>query len=297
LALQINSIAKSLRQIGVTGGIAYINWITGSRMLIIPVTWIFFYELSIKPMLEHSELMQTPLNLLEPFIVVTNNSIVVPIIIISYLLLVSDCPKLGSGELFILHRTGKINWLCGQFLFIFLSAATYLLAIFVFCSIAVFGKSFIANGWSEVTRFIRFRDDYHILYASSSASIIEQNLFMHSRPYAAAARSFLLVLLYLVLVSLIVLLFNVLKHRILGLIIAFSVVAMGFLSWATLGDLMWFFPMANSVYGWHNQSILAQQSYSSVFSYIYFTVTILSVAIMSVIAIRRSSIQSSGNEN
>lgn len=292
-----SSICKSIKQTFLISHISYINWITSSRMLIIPITWIFFYEFSIGPMIDYSGMMSTPLNLFEPFITITNNSLVVPLVIISYMLLISDCPKIGCSDVYLLHRTGRLHWLVGQIIFFLYTAITYLLSLFIFSSLAVLSVSFIADGWSDFVRYIRSHHDFYTLYYSSPGAFIEENLFMHSRPYSAVARSLLLMTLYLMVISEIILLFNICKRKTIGIVISVSVVIFGFVSWASLSKAMWFFPMANSIYGWHNQSILSEQSYSIAYSYVYFAAILSVLSVISVIVMKRCSIHTSSNQS
>lgn len=288
---------RFLRQAFIAGRSSYLDWLLSPRMLIVPVTWIFFYELCIRSMIEHSELMNTPLNLLEPFILITNSSSAVPLIPIFYLMLVSDCPRMGSGELFILARTGKAPWLFGQVLFFIYSALSYISSLFVVCFLMVVKNAYLADGWSEVTRYIRNREDFDALAVANQASLLPQNLYMHSRPYAACARSILLMLLYLLVIGGIMLLFNICKKKTVGIIVAIVVVVMGLISWAELGDVMWFFPMANSIFGWHNQGLYAEMVYPLANSYIYFAVVLTLLFVISYFAIKRSPIHASCNES
>lgn len=286
-----------MRQAFIVSRIAYIGWITSPRMLIVPIIYIFFYELSLKPMAEHADMMSVPLNLFEPFIVLTNNSITVPLVIVLYMLLISDCPRLGSGDVFIVYRAGRARWLAGQFVFMLYTALTYLSLLFSFCCAVFLDRAFIANGWSEATRFIRDREDYSVLLTNAPASIIEENLFMQSRIYSATARSFLLIFLYLLVIAGVILLFNILKRKTAGIIVSFGVIALGLLSWSSLSDVMWIFPMANSIYGWHNQGLLAEQSYDVANSYAYFASLLCALAAASLLAMRRSPIHAPCNDS
>lgn len=291
------SLRRRMQQILSVSKTAYFNWVVNPRILIIPLTWLFFYKLSIEPMLGYTEIMNTPLNLFEPFILITNSSYVVALIPLFFLMLVSDCPKLGSGDIFIIFRTGKLSWLFGQTLFFVYAAVTYVGSLFLFCSVVALSRSYIADGWSEVTMFIRNRADFDYLYIENPASVIEPNLYMHSRPYATCIRSFVLITLYLLVIGGIMLLFNILKHKKIGMIVSFSIVILGFITWAQLGDAMWLFPMANSIYGWHNQSILAEKVYPIANSYFYFFVMLTLLSLLSCIAIKRSAIHASCNES
>lgn len=279
------------------GRISYVGWLTNPRMLLVPVLWIFLYEFCLRAMFKYAAMMSTPLNVLEPFIATTNSSLVVPMVIIGFLLLISDCPKIGSGELLVLYRIGRMRWLLGQMLFFFCAAVTYMVQLFCFCFLSSLRVSFLANGWSEYVKYIRHQDFYHILVAESQGSLIEQNLYLHSRPYGAAARSFLLILLYLLVISGIILLFNILQKKTVGVLISIAVVILGFVLWGSPSRAMWLLPMANSIFGWHNKSLLPQENCSMAYSYSYFAVVISGLAAASVLFMKRCDIHASVNQS
>lgn len=67
-----------------------------------------------------------------------------------YVFLISDCPRLDSSSLFLLHRTSRREWVTGQLLFFALTALAFSLLIFLCAVLPNSMDAFAANGWSTV---------------------------------------------------------------------------------------------------------------------------------------------------
>ena len=83
----------SLRKIWAVARTEWLKWVCNPRMIIIPVLTVFIYSYAITPLLERSEKMGEPLNLLEPLIAVGNSGMLTLIIPLVFLTLMSDFPK------------------------------------------------------------------------------------------------------------------------------------------------------------------------------------------------------------
>lgn len=97
----------------------YVKWIANPRSILLGVMIIFIYQFALQPLLNHAALMQSPLNVLEPFIAIENSNLIMIMVPVMYLVLMSDFPKSDGSSLFFVLRVGKLNWLFGQVVFSF----------------------------------------------------------------------------------------------------------------------------------------------------------------------------------
>lgn len=79
----------------------YIKWICDARMIILAVLLIFIYSFAIEPLLLNAELMNEPLNILEPFIAISNSWAILLIVPLVFLTLIADYPKIDTNTVFI----------------------------------------------------------------------------------------------------------------------------------------------------------------------------------------------------
>ena len=119
-----------VRKILSTARTEYVKWITNPRMIILGVMLIFINDFAVSPLLKNAEDMNSPLNILEPFIAVANSQLLILIIPAVYLTLISDFPRTDGNTLFFLLRTGKLNWLLGQVLFVIMTIFTFVGVVF-----------------------------------------------------------------------------------------------------------------------------------------------------------------------
>lgn len=266
--------------------IEFYKWITSPRMIVVAAMLIFILNFAITPLMEISREMNSPLNFTEPFIAVFNSRVLCLVTPAVYLFLISDYPKLDRNSLFCLHRVKKREWVLGQFLFFLMSAFSFTSVIFVFSLIPNCNDSFVANGWSlVVTRY----GIYHPEKSSSfAATLIKEELYNQVAPYQAAAASFFLNFMYMLLLAMILLLFHVLNLRKLGVPTAISVIAIGSALGIFEGSGMWYFPMAHTMIYLHFTKHLREPVMSLYNSYMYFITVIFVILVMCLVMVRRT---------
>ena len=183
----------SLRKIWAVARTEWLKWVCNPRMIIIPVLTVFIYSYAITPLLERSEKMGEPLNLLEPLIAVGNSGMLTLIIPLVFLTLMSDFPKTDGSSLFFLSRTGRYNWLLGQILFGLMSALTFLAAIYVICTAFLMNRAFLADGWSMVVK------RYDLLFPAEAggfaSELVPPNLYNQMTPFSAVIQTYILLFL------------------------------------------------------------------------------------------------------
>lgn len=262
----------SLRKIWGVARTEWLKWVCNPRMIIIPVLTVFIYSYAITPLLERSEKMDEPLNLLEPLIAVGNSGMLTLIIPLVFLTLMSDFPKTDGSSLFFMSRTGRYNWLLGQILFGLMSALTFLAAIYVICTAFLMNRAFLADGWSMVVK------RYDLLFPAEAggfaSELVPPNLYNQMTPFSAAIQTFVLLFCYLVTVLLIMLLFGQKNRRAVGFLAASGVIGFGVLFTSIKTAAMWAFPMANAIVWLHFTELYRDAVMPTEYSYIYFGVII-----------------------
>ena len=267
----------------------YIKWSFNPRIIMMMVLLIFIKTCAIDPLTERAIEMNSPLNVLEPFIAVGNSGLLVLILPVVYLTLISDFPRVDGNTLFFIHRTGKLNWLIGQIVFAVMSLFSFLGVVFLGSVVPVLANSFWGNNWSSVvTR-------YEILFPKKTGGLASQlvpaNLYNQLPPFSAALQPYILLSCYLLIIALIMLLFNILKHKIMGFFTAGSLIAFGVASCATKAAIMWFFPMANAIIWLHYTEYYRKPIKAISYSYTYFAVVIVALVILNLLALKKFTLE------
>jgi hypothetical protein len=267
----------------------YVKWLVNPRMIIMAVLLIFIKENATDPLLNGSAEMNLPLNALEPFIAVANSGLLVLILPLVYLTLISDFPRTDGNTVFSIIRTGRLNWLCGQLLFMLYSLVTFLTAVFLGSVIPVLNRSFWGNEWSAaITRYIA-------AFPEKSGSYITQlvpaNLYNQLPPVSAALKSYLLLCCYMMILALVMLLFSILKVKKAGFLASGTIIALGVAGCSTKAGMMWFFPMANAIIWLHYTEYLREPIKPMWHTYIYFAAVTAVLLTACVFAIKRLSFE------
>lgn len=267
----------------------YIKWALNPRMIMMLVLLIFIKTCAIEPLTAHATEMNSPLNVLEPFIAVGNSGLLVLILPVVFLTLISDFPRMDGNTLFFVLRTGKLNWLLGQIIFALMSLFSFLGVVFLGSVIPVFMDTFWGNNWSfVVTRY----DTLFPQNAGGFASqLVPPNLYNQLPPFSAVLQTYILLSCYLFIIALIMLLFNILKHKILGFFTSGSIIAFGVAGCGTKAAMMWFFPMANSIIWLHYTEYYRKPIKSIQYSYIYFAVIIAVLITANIFALKKFSLE------
>lgn len=259
----------------------YVRWITNPKCIIIIVMAIFSKALCIDPLIERAIKFNGELNVLEPFIAVGNSGMLVMLMPAVYLVLMSDFPKLENNSLFFLIRSGKINWLIGQMIFSIMSILSFLLiTFFLICTFSI-NNSIISTSWSEVTRLYvsRFPNEYD----SFASQLLPSNLYNQLNIIPTFFYTFSLMTLYLFLLSEILLMFRISALGNAGMFANLCVIAIGAATCSIKSNLLWLFPMGNTIIWLHYTEIMKETVMPILYSYLYF---IFFIIILIIICIR-----------
>lgn len=275
----------SLRKSFSLAKVEFVKWICDARMIILSVLLIFIYSFAIEPLLANAELMNEPLNILEPFIAVANSGAILLIIPLVFLTLIADYPKIDTNTVFYIIRVGRFNWLVGQILKLIFMAASYLAVIFLGAVVPMLLKGFWYNGWSNVAT--KFAQQFPEKSGNFGVQLLPENLYNQLSVFSAAVQSYLLVFAYLIIIGLILLAFSLIKQKTLGFVLCGAVISLGTAFCSIKTSLMWTMPMANSIIWLHYTKYFREPVVSIVFSICYLLIFIAILLIVSLIAISK----------
>lgn len=140
------------------------------------------------------------------------------------LLLYADMPFISPGTPFYLLRIDRKTWITGQAVYIIASTAVYLVFILVSTSLVCMTQSFTGNMWSETAAILGYSGAGQAVALPALVKTLEM-----STPYAAMGTIFLLMLFYALLMAFIMLLFNLRRGQLAGVVGVLGFSLFGFL--------------------------------------------------------------------
>lgn len=205
----------------------------------------------------------TTMQLVEAFVWTFGDSNSILLSSLLLLLLFADMPFISTGTPFYLMRIDRKTWLMGQALYIVLATFLYLAFILVSTSLVCMRQSFIGNMWSETAAILGYSGAGKKVALPALVKTLEM-----SRPYECMGTIFLLMLLYTLLMVFAMLLFNLKKGQLAGIVSVFAFSLFGFLLnpqtikaiFQLPDDLMykanvavgWLSPLNHATYHMHN---------------------------------------------
>lgn len=260
---------KSIKCVFEVAKCEYIKWITNPRIIIVPILLIFMRILAVEPLIERAEKFGDALDRMEPFVAIGNSGMLVMLIPCVFLVLISDYPKVTGNTLYFLQRTGRFNWFIGQVIFLIMAILTYLCVVFVGSLLMTNGK--FMGEWSEVTT--KYNAYFPEETGSFSSKLLPSNLYNQIPLQLAVVQTLIMLCAYLFLICMIVYLFKLKHIQTMGLLVAIFVIAAGVVTCSLKTDIMWKFPMANTIIWLHYDTILDTSQNPVWFSVIYFLVS------------------------
>jgi hypothetical protein len=161
----------------------------------------------------------TTMQVVEAFVWTFGDSNSIMLSSLLLLLLFADMPFLSAGTPYYLVRMNRRIWLIGQALYITLATGIYMVFILISTSVLSMRQSFIGNMWSETAAILGYSGAGREIALPAFVKTLEM-----SRPYDCMGTILLLMLLYALLMSFIMLAFNISRGQRAGIIsvVAFS---------------------------------------------------------------------------
>lgn len=275
----------SFRKIRNVAGIEYVKWILNPRIIIFAVLCIFLYDYVIEVMLDSAVRTEGYIMVLEPFIAMANSELLIMVLPAVFIVLMSDFPKTDGNTMFYIQRVGKLNWVFGQMVFGIMAVATYLSGIVITSFVTVAHKAYAKNMWSPLIT------SYEKMFPNERESripmLINGRMFNNMTPVQAFLLTFTLLFLYFVIMEMLLLVGFAAGKRMIGMIVCYTVIGVGSSLCGMGNDIQWGFPAAHSLAWLHFDYVLKVQSVDIKYSYLYFIILFLTLAVISLTVIRR----------
>lgn len=166
----------------------------------------------------------TSMQIVEAFVWTFGDSNSILLASLLLVLLFADMPFISSGTPFYLMRTNRKTWITGQVIYIVGSTAIYMLFILLSTSLVCMRQSFTGNMWSETAAILGYSGAGEAVALPALVKTLEM-----STPYECMLTIFILMLFYSLLMAFIMLVFNLKKGALAGVISIFAFAIYGFL--------------------------------------------------------------------
>ena len=215
---------KRLKQICSVTVYNFRKWNKNPRIyLMFILAFILCFLLSDKAV-QFARLYETCMQIVEPFVWTFGDAHSFLLSSLLLLLLFADMPFIDSSTPFYLMRIDRKTWVLGQGVYIILSTFIYLVFILLSTSLVCMTQSFVGNMWSETAAILGYSGIGQDVALPALVKTLEM-----SRPYDCMLTIFALMMLYTLVMALIMLLMNLKKGYMGGVISVFVFSLYGFL--------------------------------------------------------------------
>lgn len=297
---------KQLKQLLSVTSYNFRQWHKNPRIIItFCLAFVLCFLLSDKAV-QFAKEYETTMQIVEAFVWTFGDANSILLSSLLLLLLFADMPFISSGTPFYLMRIDRKTWIAGQAVYIIAATAIYLMFILVATSLVCMTQSFVGDMWSETAAILGYSGAGQAVALPALVKTLEM-----STPYACMFTIFLLMLLYTLLMVFIMLLFNLKKGQLGGVIGVFAFSLYGFLLnpqtikaiFQLPDELMykanvavgWLSPLNHATYHMHNFGYdLLPRLWQT---YLIFGILIVLFFFLSLRAIRKYNFVFSGTEN
>lgn len=256
----------------------YKKLLRSTKLIILAMFLIFVNIQIIEPLKQCVADMGSKMSYLEPFVATGNSGAVMLILPLFYLAMMADYPQEDASVRYYRIRCTKQIWIGGEILFAVMSAVS--LAVFVFAATTIL---MIPDGqW--IGHFSRAVTKYLVTFPERSGSEIEEllpiNLYNQMSLPVALRETFLLLILYFLLLALVLLLCSLIGHKWIGIFVDGFLIGAGAILCAARSSLQWLLPMAHTIPWLHYSEYMRRQIFPIAGSYLYFGIANLVLIIL-----------------
>lgn len=289
-------MASDIKKAFIIARNAYFDWVTNPRIFLFFLAVMVIINSYITPILNYARNgAASPLNIWEGFLSICSDARVVgTILILVFLVLMCDFPKMSANDTFVLIRSSKTTWVMGQTLFAFFAALSYVAALCLVVSLYTAPFSFFKNGWSIPVRLLSEAESSVVNQYGISACVYK-NVFNHTRPMDALFHSIVLMTLALMALAMIILLFNLKGKKMIGVVTAAVVTVVGYTLLFLKSDFQWLFPLSHSIINSHNTSVMKVVPLWQ--SYVYFFIVLAAFIALAAVFIDKYSFRFNDSTN
>lgn len=215
---------KRIKQIFSVTAYDFRKWHKNPRIyLTFILAFILCFLLSDKAV-RFARLYQTSMQIAEPFVWTFGDADSILLSSLLLLLLFADMPFIDSSTPFYLMRIDRRTWVLGQGVYVILSTVIYLVFILLSTSLVCMTQSFGGNMWSETAAILGYSGIGQEIALPAFVKTLEK-----TSPYECMLTIFVLMMLYTLLMALIMLLMNLKKGYMGGVVSVFAFSLHGFL--------------------------------------------------------------------
>lgn len=239
---------------------------TDRKVIVLLVLLGFILDDGIRPLVDNAMKVGQPLGIFEGFIMCLNHWYYLVLFLVGFIFMLASVPRLDSGQLLLIYRSGKKSWLFGEILQIAVSAAVYVLLLLAGCVIATAKYAYPGNIWSN------FTTGYELEYKellSDSQHLVDQQVFKYFLPYQAVIHGILLLILCMTLMGTVILYCSIIDKKLLGIILNVVLVFFVLIFYKYRIWVMWISPFCHAVLIMHNIFVYKKFSVPLYYSYLY----------------------------
>lgn len=274
----------------------YIKWLKSDKQLMTAFSMIFLYMYSLEIINKYSAEMGEPINLFEPLAIFMSNLYIIPILVLTFAVLMIDFPDISANSTFMLIRSGRTKWYSGQIAFVYVAAASFIGIFFIYTAIFTQQNAFVANVWSNAERLInslsysRLKNDSPMAYLD--LSIINNYTVLTATVYGAA-----LMMLLLALSSQLQMVLSLKFNKMIGLLGNAAILALGMVTWWADSPAKWLFPLAHSTVIYHYDELFNKVNFPISGSFAYLAAANVAVYFLGRRVIKRKNLSLMSKED
>lgn len=282
---------NKIKQAFIIGKQTYREWIFNSKNIIVFIVLIFLSNYTVTPLVNISKAAEVPINIFEPFIANINSQLVVLMVLASFLVLISDFPRMEGNNGYFLMRTSRSVWLWGKLIFALYAVFTYIAALFIALTVRALSVSFYSDGWSYIMR--DFLEKYAQLGRQNAITcLVESDLYNNFTVFEAFGSTVVLFAAMLFMLCLIMMIANLLGKKIVGIVTNLSVILLGFVLAFSGSRIACSLPVGNIMLSVQNTA--THHIIPKWYPFVYFAVFIVLLTIVSAVLVKRVIVQKDG---
>lgn len=249
----------------------YIKWIKSDKQLVAAFSMIFLYMYSLEIINKYSLEMGEPINIFEPLAIFMSNFYIIPILVLTFAVLMIDFPDISANSTFMLIRAGRTRWYSGQVTFVYTVAFSFIGIFFVYTAIVTQSNAFVANIWSNAERLVN-SVAYSELRSQNPMAYLDLSIINNYSVAVATFYGVVLMTLHLALSSQLQMVLSIRFNKMIGLLGNAAMLALGVVSWWADSSLKWLFPLAHSTVVYHYDELFNKVNFPILGSFIYLAV-------------------------
>lgn len=239
-------VYKKIRQIFCIAHYQYMEWILNGKQIIVLIVLFFLMQYVTNPIIALAKEIGLPIHWAEPFLAAVNSIYTIPLVIFCFITLMCDFPKRNYENINMIFYTKRTNWYFGQLLFCIYAIGTFMAEMVGLFLVRTLWISYLDNGWSPITK--HYMEQYlDIGRKNGVVAVVPSEVYNHFSPELAFFYSLLLFAGMFFLISLIIMLFNFINKKTIGIILNILLVVSGLGMIYIKSSYLKFLPIGNAV--------------------------------------------------